>query len=187
MSESEAPADEPGAPDGETAEEGAGAESAYGCPVSWSRSQRVIHPGRDQWSEVMAELLADGWDMCVDVTSVDYLLASEERVLPPGVTPERFEVVASFVSYARRERLRARVQVPGDDPVITSLYTYYPGTDFMEREVYDLMGIVFDGHPDLSRILMPESWDGHPLRKDYSIGSIPVQFTRKGAQPASGA
>lgn len=181
MSDSEAPADDPAASDQ------AAPETAYGCPVSRSRGQRVIHPTRDQWAGVVAGLLTDGWNMCVDVTAVDYMAAAEARPLPPGVTPERFEVVATFVSYARRERLRARVQVPGDDPVITSLYTYYPGTDFMEREVYDLMGITFDGHPDLSRILMPETWDGHPLRKDYSIGSIPVQFTRKGATPASGA
>ena len=151
-------------------------ETVYGVPVTWSRGQRVIHPSRDQWFETAAALLADGWSMCVDVTAVDYLAAATARDLPDGVAPERFEVVASFVSHERRERLRARVQVPADDPTVASLYPLYPGTDFLEREVYDLLGITFDGHPDLSRILMPETWEGHPLRKDFTVGAIPVQF-----------
>jgi NADH-quinone oxidoreductase subunit C len=154
----------------------AGPELAYGCGVSWSRGQRVIHPERARWRDLALALLADGWDMCLDVTAVDYLSFHGTRDLPEGVTAERFEVVASFVSYQRRERLRARVQVPDQDPVVDSLYAVYPGSDFLEREVYDLFGIVFRGHPDLSRILMPETWEGHPLRKDYAIGAIPVQF-----------
>ena len=86
------------------------------------------------------------------------------------------EVVASFISHRDRERIRARAQIPADDATIDSLYPLYPGTDYLEREVYDLMGITFADHPDHSRILMPETWDGHPLRKDYAIGAIPVQF-----------
>ncbi len=148
----------------------------YGCSFSSSRGQRVIHPSRERWLEVAAELLADDWTMCVDVTSVDYSAYAGARDLPDGVTPERYEVVASFVSHTRRERIRARIQVPADDPRLDSLYSLYPGSDFLEREVYDLMGIAFDGHPDLSRILMPETWEGHPLRKDYAVGAIPVQF-----------
>jgi NADH-quinone oxidoreductase subunit C len=68
------------------------------------------------------------------------------------------------------------VQVPESDPLLASLFDLWPGTEAMEREVFDMFGISFDGHPDLTRILMPEDWDGHPLRKDYSIGRIPVQF-----------
>lgn len=157
------------------------AESAYGALVTYSRGQRVIHPERSAWASTARELLADGWDMCVDVTAADYLSYHGTRHLPDGVTPERFEVVATFVSYRRRERLRARAQVPASDPTIESLYVIYPGTDFLEREVYDLFGITFTGHPDLSRILMPETWDGHPLRKDFAIGAIPVQFKAAGA------
>lgn len=178
MSDDDGPSDDL---DGST-EEPQGPETAYGCPVSWSRGQRVIHPDRATWLATAEALLADGWNMCLDVTSVDYS-AHHERDLPDGVEPERFEVVSTFVSYERRERLRARVQVPDDDAGIDSLYALYPGTDFLEREVYDLMGITFTGHPDLSRILMPETWQGHPLRKDYGIGSIPVQFKASPAKP----
>jgi NADH-quinone oxidoreductase subunit C len=153
-----------------------GADEAYGCPVTFSRGQRTIHPTRDQWLDVAGQLLADGWNMCIDVTSVDYSAYQAVRDLPAGIAGERFEVVVSFISHARRDRIRARIQVPADDPTIDSLYALYPGSDYLEREVYDLMGIGFEGHPDLSRILMPETWDGHPLRKDYAVGVIPVQF-----------
>lgn len=157
-------------------------EMAYNCPVSYSRAQRVIHPHRDNWLSVASSLLADGYNMCVDVTGVDYLTFGGQRPLPAGVEAERFEVVASFISHERRERIRARVQVPEADPTIASLYSIFPGSDALEREVYDLLGVAFEGHPDLSRIMMPEHWEGHPLRKDYATGAIPVQF--KGA-PAS--
>jgi NADH-quinone oxidoreductase subunit C len=151
-------------------------ERAYGWPVSGPAGQRVIHVERAAWAATAAELFEDGWEMCVDVTAVDYAASEAPRVLPPGVEPERYEVVASFISHRRRERLRARAQVPEGDLSIDSLYAIYPGTDFSEREVYDMFGITFTGHPDLSRILMPETWEGHPLRKDFAIGAIPVQF-----------
>jgi NADH-quinone oxidoreductase subunit C len=151
-------------------------EMLHGCPVSWSRGQQVLHVDRSRWLEVARTLAADGWRMCVDITAVDYLTYDADRDLPPSVRPERFEVVASFIHHGDRTRLRARAQVPADDPSIDSLYPVYPGTDYLEREVFDLMGISFLGHPDHSRILMPETWQGHPLRKDYAIGAIPVQF-----------
>ena len=80
---------------------------------------------------------------------------------------------------AGRRRIRLRVQIPESDASLPSLFDVHPGTEAMEREVFDMFGITFDGHPDPSRILMPEDWIGHPLRKDYEIGEIPVQF--KGA------
>ncbi len=154
------------------------AETILGCLVSdgVGPGQRGIHVERDRWLEVATGLLNDGWNMCVDVTAVDYLTYQGRRSLPAGVVAQRFEVVAAFVSHERRERIRARAQVPADDPTIDSLYEIFPGTDYLEREVYDLFGITFTGHPDMSRILMPETWDGHPLRKDYAVGVIPVQF-----------
>jgi len=72
--------------------------------------------------------------------------------------------------------VRIRVQVGDESPIIDSLFSLYPGTEAMEREAFDLFGVLFRNHPDLTRILMPEDWEGHPLRKDYAVGKIPVQF-----------
>jgi len=155
----------------------------YGAVVSWSAGeQKVLHVERERWFETAAEMAADDWSMCVDLTAVDYLGYSQPRpAAPAGLTLERFEVVASLLSMPRRERVRLRAQVPESDPTIASLYEIYPGTDFLEREVFDLMGITFEGHPDLSRILLPEDWEGHPLRKDFAVGTIPVQFKQPDA------
>ena len=149
--------------------------AAYGVPVSWSRGQPVLHATAAGYLPLVERLREDGFNGAVDVTSTDYL-AHPGRELPEGVTPERFEVVVNLISYRRRQRVRIRVQVPETGPVVPSLFQLYPGTEAMEREVYDMMGIAFSGHPDLSRILMPEDWEGHPLRKDYSVGRVPVQF-----------
>ena len=148
--------------------------------MSQSRGQVVLHPPRDRYVDVVTALRDEGFNMCVDVTAVDELL-NTARTLPDDVAAERFEVVASFMSHERRERVRIRVQVPEDDPHIASLFELHPGTEALEREVYDMFGIVFEGHPDMTRILMPDDWEGHPLRKDYSVGQIPVQF--KAARP----
>jgi NADH-quinone oxidoreductase subunit C len=117
-----------------------------------------------------------GFGMCIDVTAVDYLAYELPRRLPASVEPERFELIVGLLSHRSRERLRLRVQVPEADPVVPSLFDVHPGTEALEREVYDMFGIRFEDHPDLTRILMPEDWIGHPLRKDYAIGRIPVQF-----------
>ena len=155
-----------------------GTESLHGCPVSYSRGQRVVHPSRADHVKVLKKLLDDGYTMCSDLTAVDYL-THPGRELPEGITAERFEVVLNLTSIVTRDRIRVRVQVPESDATIASVFDLWPGTEAMEREVFDMFGIVFDGHPDLTRILMPEDWDGHPLRKDYAVGRIPVQF--KGA------
>jgi NADH-quinone oxidoreductase subunit C len=123
----------------------------------------------------MTALKDEGFNMCVDLTAVDYL-AFPSRALPEEVEPERFEVVVNLLSHEQRARVRVRVQVPEDDPTLPSLFDLWPGTEAMEREAFDLMGIVFTDHPDLTRILMPEDWEGHPLRKDYAVGRVPVQF-----------
>jgi NADH-quinone oxidoreductase subunit C len=120
-------------------------------------------------------LLDESFDVCVDLTAVDYLLIPNREV-GAGVTPERFEVVVNLLSIEKRERIRLRVQVPEDDAVVDSLFDVHPGTEAFEREVFDMFGVSFNGHPDLTRILMPEDWDGHPLRKDYATARIPVQF-----------
>lgn len=153
-------------------------EQMHGCPVVWSRGQKVLLVGRADYLKVMKALVADTFDMLVDLTGVDYLSMPGRRP-GAGVAAERFEVVVNLLSIQRRERLRVRVQVPESDPVIPSLFDVHPGAEAHERETYDMFGVVFDGHPDLTRILMPEDWAGHPLRKDYDPGRIPVQF--KGA------
>ena len=147
----------------------------HGVTASLSSGQLVVHPERARYVDLVRALLEDGYQMCVDLTAVDFLTHGG-RTLPPGVAPERFEVVVMLLSFADRRRIRLRVQVPESDPRIPSLVEVHPGTEVMEREVYDMFGIVFDGHPDLTRILMPDDWEGHPLRKDYGIGRIPVQF-----------
>lgn len=153
-------------------------ELMHGAPVVYSHGQKVLLVARDQYVAVMKKLADDGFEVCIDLTAVDYLNMPNRKV-GSGITPERFEVVVNLLSLSRHERLRVRVQVPESDAQIPTLFDLYPGTEAPEREVYDMFGIAFAGHPDLSRILMPEDWDGHPLRKDYDQGRIPVQF--KGA------
>jgi NADH-quinone oxidoreductase subunit C len=150
----------------------------HGCPAVESLGQLVVHPSPEQYMDVVKALTDDGYAMCVDLTAVDYL-DFMHRALPDGVTAERFEVVVNLLDMAGRRRIRLRVQVPESEPVLPSLFDVHPGTEALEREVYDMFGIAFEGHPDPSRILMPEDWIGHPLRKDYDVGEIPVQF--KGA------
>ena len=152
------------------------AAARYGVPASLSRGQLVLHASRDQYLGVVAALKEAGFGVCVDVTAVDYLVADRPRQLPVGVEPERFEVVANFLNHRERTRARVRAQVPGDDARCPSLWALHAGVENPEREVYDMFGIVFEDHPDMTRILMPETWEGHPLRKDYAVGRIPVQF-----------
>jgi NADH-quinone oxidoreductase subunit C len=156
-------------------------ETRLGVPVTYSRGQQVLHPTRDELVDLVRTLRDDeGYRVCVDVTAVDYIAYDAHRDLPDGETGERFEVVVGLLSHAGRERVRLRVQVPADDPTCPSLFDVHPGTEALEREVFDMFGITFTGHPDMTRILMPEDWDGHPLRKDNPVGAIPVQF--KGVQ-----
>lgn len=185
--------------------------TAFGVPVTEVRSQQVLHPAKEELAELAATLKSEGYGQCVDLCAVDYLTNPDRQGLPASITPERFEVVAVFITHggaASRSnsitpdnsslsqrvdasedisstnsgaprRIRARVQVPEDDPALPSITDIYPGTENMEREIYDMFGIAFQGHPDLTRILMPDEWQGHPLRRDYAVGQVPVQF--KGA------
>jgi NADH-quinone oxidoreductase subunit C len=137
--------------------------------------ETVGHVAREHYVESIRALRDEGYELCADVCVVDYL-GHPGRALPDGVAPERFEVVVNLLSLSKKERTRIRVQVPEGDCVVDSLFELYPGTEAMEREAFDLMGVVFRGHPDLTRILMPEDWEGHPLRKDYGVGRVPVQF-----------
>lgn len=146
-----------------------------GAPVVLARGETVVHVDRGHYIDLVAALKDAGFAMCVDLCAVDYLEAPE-RMLPDGVARERFEIVVGLLSLEKRARVRLRVQVPESDPTLSTLFDLYPGTENMEREAYDMFGVVFVGHPDMTRILMPEDWEGHPLRKDYSVGRVPVQF-----------
>ena len=157
----------------------AGPDLLHGVPVTSSRGQVVLHPQRDGYLELMRTLADEGYAMCVDLCAVDYL-EHPGRALPDGVNAERFEVAVNLLDITARRRIRVRVQLPSDDPRMPSLFDLHPGTEAMEREAFDMFGITFDDHPDLTRILMPEDWIGHPLRKDYEMGRIPVQFKLTG-------
>jgi NADH-quinone oxidoreductase subunit C len=155
------------------------ATELHGCALAIALGQRVLHVPRERYVEVARALLADGYEMCADLTAVDYLNMPNRQV-PPSVDRQRFEVVVNLLSLRDKQRIRLRVQVPEDEAVLPTLFDLYPGTEAMEREVFDMFGIEFTDHPDLTRILMPEDWEGHPLRKDYEVGRIPVQFKAAG-------
>ncbi len=108
------------------------------------------------------------FDRLSDLTAVDYLNLGREP---------RFAVVYHLMSRGTLARLRVRALVPEDEPFIDSCVPLFPVANWPEREVYDLFGIGFAGHPDLTRIMMPDDWDGHPLRKDYPTGSEEIDFS----------
>jgi NADH-quinone oxidoreductase subunit C len=146
-----------------------------GLPSMTSTGQDVVFPTVTEYHDVVTAYKVAGFAMLADLTAVDYL-THPGRTLPHGVGPERFEVVTNLLSLSAARRVRIRTQLPEDPAVIASVWDLYPGAEAMEREVYDMFGIRFTGHPDLTRILMPEDWEGYPLRKDYGIGRVPVQF-----------
>jgi NADH-quinone oxidoreductase subunit C len=111
--------------------------------------------------EVMAALKAAGFDYLVDVAGIDYLNY-------PDAT-DRYGVVYALANTDTAERVYVKVLVNDPDPVVPSVYSLWKGADWMEREVYDMYGVRFDGHPDLRRILMPEGFASYPLRKDYPM------------------
>ena len=109
------------------------------------------------------------FEMLVSVTGVHW----------PDDAGRELHSVVELLSLTHRRRLRVETTCPDDDPHVPSLTGVHPGANFHERETYDFFGIVYDGHPALTRILMPDDWQGHPQRKDYPLGGIPVEY--KGA------
>jgi NADH/F420H2 dehydrogenase subunit C len=136
--------------------------------VEWEEShgQDVALVPREVWLEFATAAKEAGFEVCVDVTAVDWLRSR----------PDRYEVVANLLSMSQRQRLRMITTLGRDEPAVASLTRLWPGAGFAEREVYDIFGISFEDHPDLTRILMPDDWEGHPLRKDAGVGTVPVQF-----------
>lgn len=125
----------------------------------------VVNVGAAEYHSLVAAARDAGFEMFIDLCGVDYF-----RARP------RYEVVLTLLNYDEPMRLRIRTGVDGDDPRLASVTDVFAGANFYERETYDLFGIDFVGHPDLTRILMPDDWEGFPLRKDYGVGSVPVQF-----------
>ncbi len=125
----------------------------------------VIDPSRVR--EVLAALRERGFSFLASVHGVDYH-PHEPRL---GVHYELLDM-------ARVDRITVKLRVPTDRPEVDSVTPEWPTADHQEREVYDMFGVVFDGHPDLRRILMPEDYEGHPQRRDFPVGGEPVVFTR---------
>jgi len=116
-----------------------------------------------------------------DDPSLRFELASSIAGVDYGPqVPNRLHVVYELTSMTYRRRIRLEVAVGLEDPHVPSAVATYPTADWQEREAWDMFGVIFDGHPGLTRILMPDDWDGHPQRKDYPLGGIPVEY--KGAE-----
>jgi NADH-quinone oxidoreductase subunit C len=133
--------------------------------------QTVLVVERERIREVLT-LLRDRpefqFNMLVDLTAVDYLGMDREP---------RFNVVYNLLSLAKNSRITIKVEVPEDDEVVPSVTPDWPTANWLEREVYDMMGVRFSGHPDLRRILMPHDWQTYPQRKDVPLGEEPVAFS----------
>jgi NADH-quinone oxidoreductase subunit C len=142
------------------------AEQFPGAQFGSSLGDEVVRVERDHFVAFATAAREAGFTTFIDLCAVDYLQRPEGR----------FEVVVGVLSMQLRLRLRIHVAVPEDDPQVPSLTGVFPGANFYEREAYDLFGLRFPGHPDLTRILLPDEWEGHPLRKDHPVGAVPVQF-----------
>ena len=126
----------------------------------------IIKSTAEDYKPLVESIKNDGFEMMVDLTVVDWFRKKEPR----------FEVVVQFLSTSQNKRKTVKVFVNDEDLILPSITELYPSANFYEREAFDMFGIIFEDHPDLTRILMPDDWDGHPLRKNYGSGRIPVQF-----------
>jgi len=143
------------------------------------RGELTLYVPREQLPQV-AELLRDEpalrFEQCLSVSGVHY----------PQETGRELHAVYHFFSITNgSRRVRVEVTAPDADPHIPSIVPTYPGVDWHERETWDMFGIIFDGHPALTRILMPDDWPGHPQRKDYPLGGIPVEYKGATVPPPS--
>jgi NADH-quinone oxidoreductase subunit C len=123
------------------------------------RNELSIYIARENIRDAISQLKSQGLiNFLSDVTCADFYPREP-----------RFELAYHLLSIPRKERVRLKVKLSGDDPVVESVMPMWPSANFFEREVFDLFGIRFLGHPHLRRIMMPEDWEGHPLRKDYPV------------------
>ncbi len=136
------------------------------------RNELTIHLAREHIAAVCQVFRDDPalrFELLSSVSGVDYLARE-------GEDGERLHAVYHLTSMTFRRRIRLEVSVTTADPHLPSVTKVYPTADWQEREAWDMFGIIFDGHPALTRILMPDDWDGHPQRKDYPLGGVPVEY-----------
>jgi NADH-quinone oxidoreductase subunit C len=126
--------------------------------AAFDHDELTLTIAKDQIREAAAVVQKAGYNFLEDVTCVDWY-PSEPR----------FHVIYHILSMSLKQRVRLVAQVDSVDPVIESITPVWPSANFYEREVWDLFGVRFSGHPNLRRIMMPEEWQGHPLRKDYPV------------------
>jgi NADH:ubiquinone oxidoreductase subunit C len=125
-----------------------------------------------EWADKARSLKEEGWWLA-DLAGLD-LLGPAHDVSTDA--EGRFHVVYQFLKHLRRERTTLHVVAEGDPPTVPSIVELWGTANFMEREAFDMFGVHFDGHPNLTRILMPDEWEGHPLRKDYGVGKVSIEF-----------
>ena len=140
------------------------------------RGELTLHVKRERLVEV-SKILRDKllFEMCLGVNGVHY----------PSDANRELHAVYPLLSMTHNRRIRLEVSVPDSDPHIPSLVEVWAGNNWNERETFDMFGIIFDGHPGLTRILMPDDWRGHPQRKDYPLGGIPVEYKGATVPPAN--
>ena len=140
------------------------------------RDELTLHVRREHLVVVAQALRDDAalrFELCLGVSGVHY----------PVDLDRELHAVYPLMSITHNRRIRVEVTAPDADPHVPSLFSVYPTTDWHERETYDFFGLVFDGHPSLTRIEMPDDWVGHPQRKDYPLGGIPVEYHGAEIQP----
>ena len=140
------------------------------------RGELTLHIKPEKLVDV-AFVLRDSlkFEMCMGVSGVHY----------PEQTGRELHAVYPLLSLTKNQRIRLEVSVPDSHPHIPSLVEVWAGNNWHERETFDMFGIIFDGHPGLTRILMPDDWKGHPQRKDYALGGIPVEYKGATTPPPS--
>ena len=126
--------------------------------AKFDRGELTVEVARESIVQACEALKEDGYTFLEDVTAVDWY-PSEPR----------FQIVYHFLSFSQKRRIRLIVRLDGDTPSVDSITPAWPAANFYEREIFDLFGVHFGGHPNLRRIMMPEDWNGHPLRKDYPV------------------
>ena len=153
---------------------------------SWSANaiEEVIEYRGDTTIVVPRKVLRSVAEQCRDTEELKFNLLTDATALDRYPLEPRFELNYQLVSIPLKQKLCIRVKLSVSDAVVDSLVPVWPGADWLEREIFDMFGIQFTGHPDLRRILLPDDWEGHPLRKDYpvegyrDIPAIATRYTR---------